>query len=78
MYDDGYHFIYNNDISPSVISQMKERNQTRSDMKYDVMDVCDMTYEDNYFDVVIDKSTMDALLCIPNAFLNIAKMKKEA
>lgn len=47
-------------------------------MKYEVMDVCDMTYEDNYFDVVIDKSTMDALLCIPNAFLNIAKMKKEA
>ena len=40
-------------------------------MKYEVMDVCEMTYEDNYFDVVIDKSTMDALLCI-------AKMKKEA
>ena len=28
-----------------------------------VMDVCDMTYNDSTFDWVIDKSTLDALMC---------------
>lgn len=38
MYDDGYHNIVNNDISPIVIDQMKERNKSRVGMTYDVMD----------------------------------------
>lgn len=46
-------------------------------MKYEVMDVCNMTYEDDSFDVAVDKSTIDALLCGDNAYLNVAKMLKE-
>ena len=46
-------------------------------MKYEVMDVCNMTYPDGFFDIAIDKSTIDALLCGDNAFLNVAKMMKE-
>eukprot|EP00356_Strombidium_inclinatum_P012707 CAMPEP_0170490806 /NCGR_PEP_ID=MMETSP0208-20121228/9574_1 /TAXON_ID=197538 /ORGANISM="Strombidium inclinatum, Strain S3" /LENGTH=94 /DNA_ID=CAMNT_0010766261 /DNA_START=292 /DNA_END=576 /DNA_ORIENTATION=- len=46
-------------------------------MIYEVMDVCDLKYPDNYFDVVIDKSTIDAILCGDNAFLNTAIMLKE-
>ena len=46
-------------------------------MIYEVMDVCQMQYPDEYFDVTIDKSTIDAILCGDNAFLNVATMLKE-
>jgi ubiquinone/menaquinone biosynthesis C-methylase UbiE len=41
------------------------------------MDVRDLQYEDNTFDVIIDKSTMDALLCGDQSFLNVSIMTKE-
>jgi hypothetical protein len=77
MYDDGYHNIVNIDISSVVIDQMRVRNKDRVGMTYDVMDVCDMKYESNTFDIAIDKSTIDALLCGDNAYVNVAKMMKE-
>jgi hypothetical protein len=40
------------------------------------MDVTEMTYDSNIFDIIIDKSTIDALLCGNDAFLNTAKMLK--
>ena len=39
-------------------------------MIYEVMDVCDMKYEDNFFDIAIDKSTIDTILCGENPILN--------
>ncbi len=36
-----------------------------------------MKYEDNSFDIAIDKSTIDALLCGDRSFLNVAIMTKE-
>ena len=56
---------------------MTERNRHREGMIYEVMDVRDITYPDGYFDVAIDKSTIDALLCGDDAYLNVAKMMKE-
>jgi ubiquinone/menaquinone biosynthesis C-methylase UbiE len=41
------------------------------------MDVRDIKYQDNYFDLAIDKSTIDALLCGENSFINVTKMIKE-
>jgi len=41
------------------------------------MDVMDLTYEDKTFDLIIDKSTIDALLCGDYSFLNVALMTKE-
>ncbi len=41
------------------------------------MDARDLQYEDNSFDLVIDKSTMDALLCGDHSFLNVSIMTKE-
>lgn len=46
-------------------------------MIYEVMDCTDMKYPDNFFDIAIDKSTIDALLCGDNAYLNVARMMKE-
>lgn len=46
-------------------------------MGWKVMDCRDLKYPDNEFDMVIDKSTIDALLCGNNAFFNVAIMLKE-
>eukprot|EP00743_Colponemidia_sp_Colp-15_P010282 GILK01011307.1.p1 GENE.GILK01011307.1~~GILK01011307.1.p1 ORF type:complete len:252 (+),score=20.19 GILK01011307.1:47-757(+) len=77
MYDDGYQTILNIDISPVVIEQMKARNTKRDKMLWQVMDVRDLDYPSNFFDVVIDKSTMDSILCGEMAFINVARMTKE-
>ena len=77
MYDDGYKNIKNIDISQNVINSMKIRNKDRIGMTYEVMDVRDLKYEDNSIDLAVDKSTIDALLCGDDAFINVAKMIKE-
>ena len=77
MYDEGYLNITNNDISPICISNMAKRTLDRPQMKWDVMDVMDMTYGDNSFDLIIDKSTIDAILCGEKPYVNTAKMLKE-
>ena len=43
----------------------------------EVMDVRDLKYKDNFFDLIIDKSTIDALLCGESSYLNVAIMLKE-
>ena len=77
MYDDGYLNIYNIDISKNVINIMKKRNEKREKMIFEVMDVRDLKLENNSIDLAIDKSTIDALLCGENSFINVAKMIKE-
>ena len=77
MYDDGYKNIKNIDISHNVINAMKIRNKDRTGMTYEVMDVRDLKFEDNSIDLAVDKSTIDALLCGDDAFINVAKMIKE-
>ena len=46
-------------------------------MKWDVMDIRNMTYPDSKFDLIIDKSTLDAMACTNFAEVNIAVMLKE-
>ena len=47
-------------------------------MNFLVMDITDMNeIESNTFDLVIDKSTMDALLCGNDSFVKVAQMLKE-
>jgi hypothetical protein len=46
-------------------------------MKWETMDCRDLHYSDEFFDMVIDKSTIDALLCGNYAYLNVAIMLKE-
>ena len=77
MYCDGYKNINNIDISKNVIKAMSQRNKDKEGMTYEVMDVRNLKYEDNCFDLAVDKSTIDALLCGDNAFINVAKMIKE-
>jgi len=46
-------------------------------MKWHVMDVRDMTYQDGEFDLIIDKSTIDAILCMDEGDLNAAIVLSE-
>lgn len=46
-------------------------------MKWDVMDVRDLKYADGQFDLIVDKSTIDALLCGDQAYLNVSIMLRE-
>ncbi len=76
MYDDGYEHIDNVDISETVVDQMRERNAGRKSMTFAVMDARDLRMPDNTYDLVVDKSTMDAMLCGEKAFYNVALMVK--
>ena len=61
MYLDGFTQITNIDYSPVVIENM--RNKTaETDMKWLVMDITNMEFESEKFDVIIEKATLDALL----------------
>ena len=78
LYEDGYHNIMNNDISPVVIEQMNRIKQLKGYMMaFDVMDVTQMTYEDEKFDLVLDKSTIDAMLCSDSPIFKTAQMLEE-
>ena len=78
MYNDGFKNNYNIDICPNVINYMKERNKGKEGLIYKEMDVRNMKdFKDETFDLVIDKSTIDAILCGENSFTNVALMTKE-
>lgn len=77
MYKDGYKNIVNIDISEIVIKQMKLRNIKNTKMTWLVMDCLKMEFKDNEFDAIIDKSTIDAILCGEYSFYNTAKMLNE-
>ena len=78
MYNDGFHNIINIDISPVVINQMKKRSNINfPNMKWYVMNVLNMEFDPNTFDAVIDKSTLDTILCGEMSFYNTAVMINE-
>ena len=77
MYDEGYTHNYNIDICKNVIDFMAKRNEGKKGLHFNVMDVCEMAYKDETFDLIIDKSTIDALLCGDHSYMIVAKMLKE-
>ena len=78
MYNDGFENNYNIDICPNVIKYMEERNKDKKGLIYKEMDARDMKdFQNETFDLVIDKSTIDALLCGNQSFINVALMTKE-
>ena len=63
LYDDGFKNIYNIDYCERLIKNEKIKNYERKYMQYDVMNVQQMSYNDNTFDIVVDKALFDTLLC---------------
>lgn len=77
MYVCGYHNIHNMDISDVVIMQMTQLHSDKPGMTWEIMDSTNMTYESNSFDCVIDKSTLDSILCGDDGYLNAIKTVNE-
>ena len=64
MYDEGYKKCYNIDFARNVIHYMKQRNKRiRSSMIFETMNILDIEYEDDQFDIIFDKATFDCVLC---------------
>lgn len=65
LYDDGYRNVTCVDNSPVVVQQMVARQQqtARPELRWLYMDALDMSFPDSSFDLVIDKSLLDTLMC---------------
>ncbi|CAO3697304.1 unnamed protein product [Rhizopus stolonifer] len=63
MYLDGYKNITNIDYSKTVIENMKLRCTDKFEMTWLEMDIRDLKFDNESFDAIIDKGTMDALMC---------------
>ncbi|KAG8932719.1 hypothetical protein FRC02_000683 [Tulasnella sp. 418] len=64
MWQDGYKNITNIDYSTVVIEKMEKKYEDRPGMEWLVMDARDLRFNQDSFDVVIDKGTMDAMLAV--------------
>ena len=65
LYADNYRRIYNIDFSPVAVSKLNERyaKMGLKQIQNTVMDASSMDFNDSTFDVVIDKATLDSVLC---------------
>ncbi|XP_047334304.1 EEF1A lysine methyltransferase 4 [Impatiens glandulifera] len=78
MVKDGYEDIMNVDISSVAIEMMRKKHELVPQLKYMQLDVRDMSYfEDETFDGVIDKGTLDSLMCGTNSPISAAQMLGE-
>jgi len=77
LYDSGIFNITNIDISEVVIGQMRSRYREMDRMEWLKMDATKLDFPENHFDVVIDKGTVDSLLCGSNSFHNVYLMNKQ-
>lgn len=75
---DGYKDVVNIDISPVVIEAMQKKYLNVPQLQYMTMDVLDMSYfGDCSFDGVIDKGTLDSIMCGMGAPCNAETMLTE-
>ncbi|CAL0329418.1 unnamed protein product [Lupinus luteus] len=78
MVKDGYQDIMNVDISSVAIQMMATKYHHIPQLKYMQMDVRDMSFfSDDSFDAVIDKGTLDSLMCGTDAPISAAQMLGE-
>lgn len=78
MVKDGYENIMNVDISCVAIEMMRRKYEHIPQLKYLQMDVRDMGFFlDDSFDSVIDKGTLDSLMCGTDAPISASQMLGE-
>merc|ERR1712028_113470 len=76
MYEDNIKDITNIDISDTCIVDMKKRCVAMEDMRWHTMDVLKLPFNEGAFEAVIDKGTMDSILCGEGSTKNVAVMCK--
>eukprot|EP00976_Prorocentrum_cordatum_P064685 1177589-Prorocentrum_minimum.AAC.2 len=65
IYDEGFRKVTSIDFCESVVSFMKSRSAVnRPELKYLTMDALQLPFPDEYFDIVIDKGTLDCVLTV--------------
>lgn len=67
MYEDGFVNSVNIDFSQTVIKTMQDRYKNIETMRFIHMDALKMQFGDSTFDAVIDKGTLDSILCGENS-----------
>eukprot|EP00392_Amoebophrya_sp_AT5.2_P006378 g6390.t1 len=77
MYDEGYSQIQNIDSSAVAMKAMAEKYKDKAGLMYAQMDVKQMEYGDGSYPTVLDKGTMDSILCGEASTLNIGKALTE-
>lgn len=78
MVDDGFvGGIANIDISRTVIDAQAERLKDRKGLTWQVMNCCALSFPDGAFDAVLDKGTLDSLLCGENTTANASRYLHE-
>lgn len=78
MVKDGYEEIMNIDISSVAIDMMRRKYEHIPQLKYMQMDVRDMSFfPDDSFDTVLDKGTLDSLMCGTDAPISASQMLGE-
>lgn len=71
----GFHTVDNIDISETCVRAMEESHKELKGVNWKVMDVLDMKeIPDATYDAVVDKATLDSILCGENSSANAAKM----
>ena len=64
MYDDGYQYITNIDLSPTVVKSMQDIYAEKCPhITYKHMDMKALNYDNGHFDAVIDKAAIDSVFC---------------
>ncbi|KAL0221078.1 hypothetical protein RCL1_000932 [Eukaryota sp. TZLM3-RCL] len=77
LYDHGFPLVTSIDFSEVVISLLQDKWADRDSLDFLCMDVRNLDFPPNLFDVVIDKALLDTLMTGPEAFLNSRKMLRE-
>ncbi|KAL5762624.1 hypothetical protein ACOSP7_018888 [Xanthoceras sorbifolium] len=78
MVKDGYEDIMNIDISSVAIDMMRRKYEDIPQLKYMKMDVRDMSlFPDESFNSIIDKGTLDSLMCGTEAPVSATQMLGE-
>ena len=77
--EEGYEDITNIDFSAKVISIMEEKCKSKfPKMSFKVMDALNMKeFQTGSFNTIIDKGTLDSILCADNSVPNAQKMLAE-
>jgi len=66
LWDAGYRNCTSIDVSSVVLQQMSKRYERKHELQWLCMDATNMSFDDSTFQCIIDKGTLDAVLCTNN------------
>jgi len=73
LWDYGITDVAGIDFCEIVITFMEERKNIvdRESIQYHLMDIREMTFPDEHFDIILDKGCLDCLICTPKTVENV-------